>query len=225
VPDHPPSVPRRIGRTLHRSRARGAGEVLQLAAHRLKESWRSENELILNVRPAEPLERPGVGLTFRQTVREDGVRYARDIGTDTEKSFQARLAPDVMCFVVESGDRFLHSSWVTTTGAWTREIRAYLTPLAGDAYVYESFTRADARGRGIYPFALAGILTAMAGSGIRHVWVGVESDNIPSRKAIAKAGFREAFTLRYERRIGRLTLDEPRGPLAEQARHFVRRKL
>lgn len=205
--------------------ARGPGEVLQLAAHRLKESWRSENDLLLNVRPAEPLKRPGDGLTFRQAAPEDGVRYARDIGTDTEKSFEARLAPDVMCFVVESDDRFLHSSWVTTTGAWTREIRAFLTPPSGDAYIYESFTRADARGRGIYPFALAGILTAMAGHGMSQVWVGVESDNVPSLKAIAKAGFREAFTLRYERRIGRLTLDEPRGPLAEQARHFVRRKL
>ena len=54
--------------------------------------------------------------------------------------------PTCMCFVVEDGDRFLHSSWVTTTGAWTREIRAYLCPPQGDAYVYESFTRADARG-------------------------------------------------------------------------------
>jgi RimJ/RimL family protein N-acetyltransferase len=119
----------------------------------------------------------------------------------------------------------LHSSWVTTTGAWTREIRAYLAPPSGDAYVYESFTRADARGRGIYPFALAGILTAMSEQGLSKVWVGVESDNAPSRRAIAKAGFEEAFTLGFERRLGRLTIDEPHGPLAEQARHFVRRKL
>jgi RimJ/RimL family protein N-acetyltransferase len=114
---------------------------------------------------------------------------------------------------------------VTTTGAWTREIRAYLSPPLGDAYVYESFTRADARGRGIYPFALAGILTAMAASGIERVWVGVESDNVPSRKAIAKAGFEEAFTLHFERRWGRLKIDQPRGPHAEQARQFIKRRL
>lgn len=225
MPDHPPSVPLRVGRTLHRLKARGPGEVLQLAASRLKEAWRSESELILNVKPAEPLVRPGDGLEFRRAVSDDGPRYARDIGTDTDKSFRFRLAPDVMCFVVESGGRFLHSSWVTTTGAWTREIRSYLTPPTGDAYVYESFTRADARGRGIYPFALAGILTAMADSNVARVWVGVESDNVPSRKAIAKAGFEEAFTLRFERRLGRLTIHEACGSQAEQARHFVRRKL
>ena len=225
MPDRPPSIPLRVGRTLHRFRARGPGEVLRLAVHRLAEAWHSENDLILNVRPAAPLERPGEGLTFRRAGPQDGARYARDIGTDTEKSFRARLAPDVMCFVVEDDERLLHSSWVTTTGAWTREIRSYLCPAKGDGYVYESFTRADARGRGIYPFALAGIVTTMAVEGVRSVWVGVEADNVPSRKAIAKAGFEEAFTLHYERRFGRLTVAEPKGPRAEQARHFVRPRL
>jgi RimJ/RimL family protein N-acetyltransferase len=225
LPDRPPSIPLRVGRTLHRSAARGPGEVLRLAAQRLREAWHSENELILNVRRAVHVKSPAEGLTFREARPSDGARYARDIGTDTEKSFQARLAPDVRCFLAEDDERILHSSWVTTTGAWTREIRAYLRPPEGDAYVYESFTRADARGRGIYPFALAGILTALAEDGIANVWVGVEADNIASRKSIAKAGFEETFTLRFERRLGRLTVDEPRGPRAEQARHFVQARL
>jgi hypothetical protein len=225
MPDHPPSLPLRFGRTVRRLRARGPEEVLALAVHRLREAWHSQNRLILNVRTAEPLEHPGVGLSVRRAAAEDGPRYARDIGTDTEKSFRARLAPDVMCFLVEDGHRFVHASWVTTTGAWTREIRAYLAPPAGDAYVYESFTRADARGRGIYPFALAGIVSAMARTGIENIWVGVEADNAPSVRAIAKAGFREAFTLDFERRLGRLKVEEPRGPLAGQARHFVRGRL
>ena len=225
MPDHPPSVPLRIGRTLHRLKARGPKEVLGLALQRLEESWSSESELILNVRDAGALERPGDGLTLRAASTEDGERYARDIGTDTARSFRARLAPDVMCFVVEDGDRFLHSSWVTFSGAWTREIRAYLGPPPGDAYVYESFTRADARGRGIYPFALAGILTEMNDRGMSKVWVGVEAGNMPSRKAIAKAGFEETFTIRFSRKKWRLHVEDPRGPLAEQARHFIRSKL
>jgi hypothetical protein len=225
MPDHPPSISLRIGRTLHRAAARGPGEVLSLAGHRLKEAWSSEETLILNVRAAAEVDRPGEGLTFRRAGVDDAEKYARDIGTDSAKSFLARLAPDVRCYVVEGEGRFLHSSWVTTTGAWTREIRAYLTPPDGDAYVYESFTRADARGRGIYPFALAGILTALSADGVQHVWVGVEANNTPSRKAIAKAGFAEAFTIGFRRRLGRLTLKEPSGPRTEQARHFVRSRL
>jgi len=206
-------------------KARGPLEVVRLAGHRLKEAVSSGDELILCTREAAPLDRPGEGLTLRRATPEDAHRHARDIGTDSEKSFRARLSSDVMCFVVDDGSRLLHSSWVTTTGAWTREIRAFLRPPAGDAYVYESFTREDARGRGIYPFALAGIVTTMAAEGIHNMWVGVEADNAPSRKAIAKAGFEEAFTIRYKRSFGRLTMQSPQGPKAEQARHFVAPKL
>ncbi|MGH2754007.1 MAG: GNAT family N-acetyltransferase [Actinomycetota bacterium] len=225
MPDRRPPLSLRFGRTLHRLKARGPTEVFGLGVTRLKEAWRSADELILCVRPAEPMERPGDGMLLREAAPDDGPRYSRDIGTDTDKSFRGRLAPDVMCFVVEGEGRFLHASWVTTTGAWTREIGAFLAPPVGDAYVYESFTRADARGRGIYPFALAGIVTTMAQRGTQSIWVGVEAANTPSRKAIAKAGFEEAFTLRFGRRLGKVTTKEATGPRAERARHFVRRRL
>lgn len=174
---------------------------------RLRENWSSRQRLFLYVREAGPLERPGEGLHFRQARPEDGSRYARDIGTESATTFAARLDRDVMCFVVEDAARFLHSSWVTTSAAWTREIRGYLSPPPGDAYVYESFTRADARGRGIYPFALAGILGHLGSAGIGRVWVGVEETNTPSIRAIEKAGFARSFELAYSRDKGRFRLD------------------
>lgn len=164
----------------------------------------------------------GHGLTFREAGPEDGESYARDIGTESPATFRARLAPDVQCFVVEADDRLVHSTWVTTTGAWTREIGSYLCPPDGDAYVYESFTRADARGRGIYPFALAGILEAMASLGIGRVWVGVESCNQASRRAIAKAGFEEGFRVAYRRSKGLLTIDPATGSLNSEASLFIK---
>ena len=169
------------------------------------------------------MTREGPGLHVRQAGAADAARYAEDIGTDSPSSFSARLRPDVMCFVVEGDGRFLHATWVTTTGAWTREIAAYLVPPSGDAYVYESFTRADARGRGIYPFALAGIVTAMGEAGCAQMWVGVEARNAASRRAIAKADFEEAFTIEYRRRRGRLHISPPKGPKAAQAAAFIRR--
>ena len=199
------------------------GEVCGLAVGRVKEAWGSEETLILNVRPAGALERPGAGLTFRAADRSDGPRYARDIGTDSSLSFRSRLGPDVHCYLVEAGGRLLHATWVTTTAAWTREIGRYLAPPPGDAYVYESFTRADARGRGIYPFALAGIVSHLGASGTARVWVGVESHNAPSRRAIAKGGFSEAFELTYRRRLGRLSIDPPSGPMADIGHAFLGR--
>lgn len=181
--------------------------MLGLIKDRVTENWRSEQRLFLYVRDTEPLERPGEGLTFKRAEVSDGTRYARDIGTDSASSFTRRLADDVMCFVVEDEGRLLHSSWVTTTAAWTREIRGYLSPPPGDAYVYESFTRADARGRGIYPFALAGMVGYLGELGIRRLWVGVEATNVASQRSIEKAAFQRSFELRYTRRMGRFRMD------------------
>lgn len=191
----------------------------------MKETLDSRNTLILNVLPAQRIERAADGLSFRAATVDDAEAYARDIGTDSAATFRARLAEDVRCYIVEGEGKLLHSSWVTTSAAWTREIAMYLTPPEGDAYVYESFTRADARGRGIYPFALAGIVTALAEEGIRRVWVGVEATNLASQRAMDKAGFKEGFRVDFGRRLGRLWVGAPLGPEAEVGRAFLRDQL
>ena len=181
--------------------------------------------MILNVRDAEDMEASADGLLFREANKGDAEAYARDIGTDSVATFTARLSDDVRCFVVEENGKLLHSSWLTTTAAWAREIARFLTPPAGDAYVYESFTRADARGRGIYPLALAGMLSAMADEGIRRLWVGVEASNLASRRAMEKANFTEGFKVEFGRRLGRLWVGAPIGPQAEVGRSFLRTEL
>ena len=162
-------------------------------------------------------------LAFREATPADGVLYARDIGTDSASTFVRRLSDRTHCFITEDGSAVLHASWVTTAGAWTRELRAYLVPPAEDAYVYESFTRADARGRGVYPFALANILGWAASTGIERVWVAVEEHNPPSLRAVTKAGFVEAFRLPFSRSFGRLTIGTPTGPMTETAASFLSR--
>ena len=225
MPDRRPDPGQQISRLLNRARARGGAEIADLAAGRVKETLSSRNTLILNVLPARQMDRAAEDLSFRAATEEDAELYARDIGTDSAATFTARLADDVRCYVVESGGRFLHSSWVTTSAAWAREIAMYLTPPPGDAYVYESFTRADARGRGIYPFALAGIVTALAAEGVERVWVGVEATNLASQRAMDKAGFKEGFRVDFGRKLGRLWVGAPVGPQAETGRVFLRDEL
>lgn len=171
------------------------------------------------------MERAAEGLSFRAATEDDAELYAHDIGTDSAATFRARLAEDVRCYIVEGDGKLLHSSWVTTSAAWTREIARYLTPPKGDAYVYESFTRADARGRGIYPFALAGIVTTLDQEGVERVWVGVEATNLASQRAMDKAGFKEGFRVDFGRKLGRLWVGTPVGPQAEIGRSFLRDRL
>lgn len=197
----------RFSRVLTRIRTRGPKEVVTLAGQRIQQWVRSDDELIFFSRPTELLdvERDDLELAWADDSHAEA--YARDIGSDSAASFKARLADDVWCLLVLAGDKLVHASWVTTSAAWTREVGGYLCPPPGGAYIYESFTRDDSRGRGIYPFALAGIVTGSKNKAIDQAWVAVEAHNEPSKRAIGKAGFEERFRVSYRRCFGRLRVD------------------
>lgn len=207
MPDTRPTPPTILAKTSARVKARGLGEVVALVGGRMREAIRSSERLVVLSREAGRLDAADEQLALRRATSEDGRAYAASIGTDSPSTFARRLRPDVRCYLVAEGDRILHATWCTTTVAWTRELGSYVGPPHGDAYVYESFTRADARGKGIYPFALKAIAADLAGEGIGRVLVAVEAGNQASLRAVAKAGFVEAGSIRYARSWGRLKVD------------------
>jgi ribosomal protein S18 acetylase RimI-like enzyme len=223
MPDRRPGPLVVIAKIVNRIKGRGPGEVLALAGQRVREWVISSDELIFLVRQTGGQAPGHDSLVFEEASVDDAGRYARDVGTDSAATFRKRLSERTRCFLVSSGDLIVHATWVTTAAAWTRELRTYVTPPAGDAYVYESFTRAEARGRGAYPFALTHVANLLAERGVKRVWVGVEAHNDPSLRAVSKAGFEEAFRLGYRRRLGRLTVERPTGTLAEVGRDLLRR--
>jgi ribosomal protein S18 acetylase RimI-like enzyme len=223
MPDRRPGPLVVTAKIANRIKARGPREVLALAGQRVREWVTSSDELVFLVRPTGGEAPDHDSLVFEEAGIDDAGRYARDVGTDSAATFRKRLSDRTTCFLVSSGDLIVHSTWMTTAAAWTRELRTYVTPPAGDAYVYESFTRVEARGQGAYPFALMHAASLLAERGVKRVWVGVEAHNEPSLRAVSKAGFEEAFRLGYHRRFGRLTVERPAGTLAEVGRHLLRR--
>jgi Acetyltransferase (GNAT) family len=203
-----------------RGRARGWGEVGRLAFDRIKEELWSEDRLIFFLRDTADGAESGphektAGLSVVRATPEHASVYERDIGTDSAETFTERLDDRTRCYLVLDGGRALHGTWVTTGASWVRELRRYFQPPGGHAYVYESFTRADARGRGVYPFALRGIGEDLARGGTEKVWVAVEDDNPASLKSVHKAGFSEAFDISYRRRLCAINVSEPQGARAE----------
>lgn len=231
-PDGPPSAAEATLKLAARLRHRGVSEVAQLGWGRVRELISSSETLVfLSQRPdqAEPGRRADGGLRVRRADHSDAPRYARDIGTDSNSSFRHRLTRTTACFVAELDGRIVHSSWVTTSGAWTRELQHYVVPprgesrtnTGGEAYVYESFTRPEVRGRGAYPLVLRYIMVWAAVAGLTRVWVAVESTNAASLRAITKAGFSPGFELSFGRRLGRLRRSEPVGPAAAVGRRML----
>lgn len=199
-----PKAPHSLLKLGARIKARGVREVVGVAAQRARDWVSSSEELIVLSRDVGGPAPIADGLRFKEATAADAVRYARDIGTDSVFTFRARLANDTRCFVVQADSSFVHATWMTTGAAWTREVGGYLRPPCGHAYVYESFTRAEARGRGVYPFALKAIAAWLAWNGAEVVWVAVEASNRASARAVSKAGFEPRFRITYRRSLGRL---------------------
>jgi RimJ/RimL family protein N-acetyltransferase len=204
VPDERPPLKDLILKSIARLKARGPREASSVASARAHEWFGSEDRLVILVRDCTEEDAEREGLVLRRATADDADAYARFIGTDSAVTFIRRLSATSTCYLAFEGYRILHATWCTYGAAWTRELHAYLVPPAEDAYVYESFTRADARGKGIYPFALRGIAADLHRDGRKRVWVGVEAHNEPSLRAVAKGGFTEAFSIRFGRRWGRV---------------------
>ena len=207
----PVTVWRKIGTRIRR---RGFGEVLGLAVDRVRELVASEERLIAHVLAAGELTATSTpeDLVFKTGDPGDGPVYARDIGTESATTFRSRLTGSTLCFLVLKDGLIVHATWGTFSSAWTRELQRYFCPPPGDLYVFESYTRPEVRGRGVYTFALRRIAEWAADQGTSRLWVTVEHDNPPSLKAVAKAGFIPAFEVSFKRRLGRLTVDPPVGP-------------
>lgn len=207
----------RPGRWLTRARGRGWQEASRATLGSVAAWWSSRGILVVMWR-AVPADAPPPERETRSEPLEsravelgpgDAAAYARDIATDSVSSFSARLARGDRCFGIRGGEGLVHASWVSTGPTWVGELRRFFCPPPRSAYVYESYTRPEARGRGIYPRALRSIATLMAAEGRSELWIAATADNAPSLGAIGKAGFTLRFEIGFEIRRGRARLDLP----------------
>jgi hypothetical protein len=224
-----PTFLQAISKTKARLRTRGAREIVQNFWGGLRGAVRTDDELIFLVRSAawsgDVVRRTDEPLHLARATPKDGPDYERYIGTDSAATFSARLSDSTSCWLIRGRGIVLHATWTTTGAAWTSEVDRFFVPPAGGAYIYESFTRPEARGLGVYPFALVEIGHVLSGEGIETLLVGVEAGNAPSIRAITKAGFEPAFTIGLHRRWGRVRLDEPSGPRPELASSCLHRQV
>lgn len=168
--------------------------------------------MVVLQRPAGGSEGGVPGIRIRAAQPGDADAYERDIGTDVATTVRSRLAsPGSSCWLAEKEGRIVHSSWVETRAAWVGEADRFFVVPAGDAYIYESFTRPEMRGQGVYPAVLRTIASRAETEGLRRLWIAAERTNLSSLKAIEKAGFVRSFEIGVRRRWGRTVVTVPPG--------------
>ncbi len=108
------------------------------------------------------------------------------------------LAAGANLWIVREGERAAFCCWIFRGRMPVIAARGGWKGLPPDTVCLEaSVTGADYRGRGIAPAAWSLIAQSLKEEGMRTIMTKVEVDNVPSRRAVLKAGFREVAVMDY----------------------------
>jgi len=109
---------------------------------------------------------------------------------------EARLARGCRCFGAWLDSELAGYGWVSTRPEWIGELELEITPGASEGYVWNCFTLADRRRRGVLRSLLAGIRACAHDEGLTRLWIG--SVAIPAEKAFGPSGFAPALLFASE---------------------------
>jgi len=102
-----------------------------------------------------------------------------------------RLARGCRCFGVSRDGEFAGYGWLSTASEWIGELELEINPARGEAYIWNCFTLAPHRRRGVLRALLAGIRARAQADGIKRVWIG--SVAVPAERAFGPSGFKPAL--------------------------------
>jgi GNAT superfamily N-acetyltransferase len=141
------------------------------------------------------------GLVIVRGGRSD-VGLLADLPTEVSAAVALRrLAGGAQLWLVKDGSRAAFVCWI-----FPQALPAVAAPGGqlelppGFAALEDTATSEDYRGRGIAPAAWLAIAERLERDGYTHILTKVEVDNAPSRRAVAKAGFREVALVHLVRR-------------------------
>ncbi|MGE0254627.1 MAG: GNAT family N-acetyltransferase [Alphaproteobacteria bacterium] len=133
------------------------------------------------------------GFRFGALGLEHFVRSGLVAGRGRSERYAARLEAGHRCWGHVGADGEIASFlWVTPAGSGiTVPIGFGLTlrPPPGAAYVWDCRTARAVRGRGLYRAGLRAVARLSRDGGATSVWIDCDPDNVPSIRAIRRAGF------------------------------------
>lgn len=100
-----------------------------------------------------------------------------------------RLSDCEECYAAKWKNEIVSYCWFSSQAVYVTEIGKYLQVQEKEIYLYDAATRADWRGKGLYPLLLTRILEQVSRRGLNKAFIFTDSLNVPSQKGILKAGF------------------------------------
>lgn len=118
-------------------------------------------------------------------------------GQWTPADAEARIARGERCFAARRASEVVSARWVATSRGWIEYLGTWLPLEPGEAYLYESFTLPELRGRGISPAVGTRFARALADEGARRVLAAVLRESREGTRAYEKVGYRRIGRVGY----------------------------
>ncbi len=130
-----------------------------------------------------------VPAAFRRAGSEDIPELTQAMGLSDQAEILRRFTAGKQCYTGRVDGRLATYGWVTFDKEDIGELGLSLRLQSGEAYIWGCGTPPAYRGQRLYPALLSYMLNELRAMGLRRVWIGADSDNIPSQRGMILAGF------------------------------------
>jgi ribosomal protein S18 acetylase RimI-like enzyme len=130
-----------------------------------------------------------VPVVFTQVGPEAVQELAQAMELDNPKVLLQRFDNGRHCYVGRFEGAIVTYGWVTFDREEIGELNLSIQLKAGEAYIWNCATLPAYRGRRFYPALLVHIIGELQRQGLHRIWIGTDSDNLPSQIGMVIAGF------------------------------------
>ena len=139
--------------------------------------------------PLPPGPVPQVPVVFMRAGPEVAQELAQAMDLDDQAVVLQRFDNGRHCYVGRIEGTVATYGWVTFDEEGIGELSLSIRLKAGEAYIWNCATLPAYRGQRLYPALLAHIVGELHHQGLHRIWIGTDTDNLPSQSGIVLAGF------------------------------------
>ena len=146
-----------------------------------------------------PLALPRIPATFSEVDPEDATALARAMNLPDVELIVRRFDAGRRCIGAWVDGKLATYGWISQGAECIGELEQSLHLPAGEAYIWDCATVEPYRNFHLYRALLSHIAQIAWREGIQRLWIAAMTDNIPSIRGLAAAGFRPVVLLTYAR--------------------------
>ena len=140
--------------------------------------------------PIEEIE-PKIKVTIRTALKEDLDKFKGIVNERKMKLFKERFKKDRICFIALYQEKIAYFGWISFDDEYESIFQIRVKVNHKEAYWFDCHTIPQYRNNGLHGTITAKALIYLKDKGCKKVLTHVMKDNIYSRKAFEKLGFKE----------------------------------